>query len=292
MFQRSGLPSHILRVIPFGIDCLELDQSKRDIRKEFHIPTKMKVFGYVGADVSMFAIQLVFDLFVEIFSRESIFERGKKEVLLLFVIPDESKAKVTQAMMDHPRVRIVNKNGTDIRDLYRTIDIYVHPFGSEWSMAPVEVLAFGKVVITAFRGIMSDYLTETQFSQLVIYPQQRVCFDAPCQGKFICQVPISSNGTLGCEELVKEPTFFEAHYRRLKSRMEKAFTHPHTDIVESGAGARNLVCGSYQWANISTIVAYELQRSVQNLQRLGNVWSDESALPGMIDMQYAPEAMP
>jgi hypothetical protein len=287
MFRSSGISRHMIRTVPFGIDCTQL-QSKRNLRQELDIPIKAQVYGYVAGDLSALAVPMIFELFADIFSHEAIFGDGERDAVLLIALPYEAANNATLAMLKNSRVRILDSHSFEALaieevDVYAVIDVYLHPFVSEWSMSPVQVLALGKTVLTGSSGVMRDYLVQTPFSEFVALSKSNDCAGSQCIDKLAFNN--ESKAELNGLEVVR------VSYNELKRKMRRLFRHPAADPHRAmAAEARLFVCTLYQWANISTIVSYELHRAQQQRwTEVRNNWSDESALPKLLAAQLLPK---
>ena len=286
MLKNNGVNSDIIRAVPFGIDCDVLNVKNRDIRADLKIQKKVKIFGYVGRGLVSFVVPEMFKIFLELLKKDEIYNKGKKDVLLMIVLPPDYKQK--SPLPSHPKVMFIPYAKYDIGDLYRAFDFLLHPLGSEWSMAPVEVLSQGKTVLTGFKGVMADYLTETDFAQLILYSQHWSCKTSPCDGKSLCI--FSETDKEKCEELVFDPVLLGVPSRRVRTRMERVLTHPHLDQKGGERAAKQFACESYSWRQIAKIVSHELRRSRAGIVGQGSSWADESIIPNMLQYELNSEA--
>ena len=288
MFKNSGLNESIIRVVPFGIDCTSLNVKSLNIRKNLKIPANVKILGYIGRNLATFIIPEIVQVYLELLEKQAIYHNGKKDVLLMVVTPPDYRDEIPQSIRDHPKIKFVPHSKYDIRDIYRAFDFLLHPLGSEWSMAPVEILSQSKVVLTGFKGVMADYLTDTDFSQLLLYSQHWPCKKYPCIGRKLC-LDHAGNST-NCEELVYAPVLLGVPRRKLKNRMERVLTHPHLDQKGSALNAKRFVCESYNWRQIAKIFSYELFRSHSEVTCSTSTWNSEAILPNMLQYGLNTEA--
>lgn len=285
MFEKSGVDPAMVRSVPFGVNCTTLQRSATDLRAQLGISRSTKVFAYIGGALSRKGIDILLDAYTLAFTRE------KDDVLLLLKITyqhggvgliHEMKAMARDKSL--PKIMILDGGADhDMGDVYRAIDVLVHPARAEGlGLTPMEALAAGKVVIAPDRGATNDYLSPG-FAYLIPSEMEQ-CSEYPCQDDSLCVFPMADGSSFeACERLVKPPEWLSMDPYDLAQIMEYVFSNFETAKEYSHEGT-HFVCDNFQWNNIADIVKAELYRAVYIGTRKTqlNPWHDP--LPALVSL--------
>lgn len=164
------------------------------------------------------------------------------------------------------------------RELIKNADIYIAPFRSEGFGLPiVEAMVMGLSVITSVGGTSADHfmmnknnegglMTDERHKKL-LYPVQAtetICTKEPCKKNSLCvfspckQVRFHKYLKCACEELVREPTWFEVDRDDLREKMLQAYQDKKSILEESSSlsSTRNthdetqIMGQSFCWTNL------------------------------------------
>ena len=281
MFARSGIDPAIVRAVPFGVNCTTLRHSTIDLRGELGIASSTRVFAYIGGALSRKGIDILLAAYAKAFTR-------KDDVLLLLKITyqhgglgiiDGINAAAKDASL--PKIMVINGTDQAMGDIYRAIDVLVHPARAEGlGMTPMEALAAGKIVIAPDRGATNDYLSSA-FAYLIPSRMER-CREYPCQGASLCVFPTRDRSTFhACERLVKPPEWLSMDPADLSDIM--TFVHSNFETAkEMSHEGMHFVCDNLQWNDIAGIAKAELYRTARAGTRTPtlNAWHDP--LPALV----------
>ena len=262
MFVRSGVDPAIVRTVPFGVNCTMLQHSSIDLRAELGIASSTRVFAYIGGALSRKGIDILLDAYITAFKRQD-------DVLLLLkityqhggldIIDTINAAASNQSL---PKIMVVSGKDHEMGDVYRAIDVLVHPARAEGlGLTPMEALAAGKVVIAPDQGATNDYLSSS-FAYLIPSKTER-CREYPCQGASLCVFPTRDGSTYNaCERLVKPPEWLSMDPADLAGIMTSVHSNFEAAKELSHEGT-HFVCDNLQWNDIAEIVTAELYRAAR-----------------------------
>ena len=286
MFTRSGVPSPKVKTVLLGIDCNYLNSSTVDLRDQLFISPKTIVIGYVGALMPRKGIDILLDAYT------SSFGESDDVVLLLKLTYQHGN----EALMDKIRIFSNSSEGSGpvrllegeyhMGDIYRAIDILVHPARAEGlGLTPMEALGAGKVIIVPDRGAMNDYVSPSFAYQ--VRASQTNCTVFPCQDDSVC---VFETAAKKCEELVHAPIWHEVDSRVLSDSM-KYVTRMLPTARERAAIGRQFVCEHFQWQQIATMIRATIYDAIfvapseingDVKKGIINQWKDISKLPVML----------
>ena len=261
-FQQSGVEASIIRAVPFGVNCSTLarEHHSSGLRQALNIAQSTVVFTYIGEGLFLHGIEVTMKAYELAFSSD-------EDVLLLLVVPHKSEVleswvrNVSSQQFNRP-IKTVYVGVHDVHEVYAASDVYIHPIGAEFSLAPLEALAAGKIVITVRRGVMVDYLTRNTLTHLlrVKIRRKKAKPDAATSMLQVDRYTLRSD--------LNETLFTVLHHR--------------TQTTTLASFGRKLICDSYQWDRIALNTRAEIHITQQFEATLNNKWRDHPGLPKLL----------
>ena len=267
MYSSSGIDASIVRSVPFGVDCRALRRSTKDLRQELGISPSTTVFAYVGGALPRKGLDILLKAYTSAFDPND-------DVLLLLNLSYQhggealvSKAHTASRNDSSPRVKVMEGFRDNVADVYRAMDVLVHPARAEGlGLTPMEALASGKIVIVPDKGSTNDFVS-SQYAYL-LQSSFVPCQEYPCKERSLCVFPNKNRTSFhACESLASTPIWLDITPAELAKTMKHVFANIDSAKELSHEGM-HFVCGNFQLSNIADIVRSELFRAKYRGRRL------------------------
>ena len=259
MLTISGVEPHLVRAVPYGVNCSALLERsslhRRDLRKELNISSSTTVFAYIGGGLARRAVELIMSSYGMAF-------RKHHDVILLFFVPSKgsqhskSIEKLMQKRQRAP-MRLLTTS-YESSDIFDAIDILIHPVGTEWSLASLEALVAGKIVLSTDKGAMNEYFSRSAF----FYP-----------------IWAKSNQLPHADVFSMRDEMNRSHHSIAPSKASAvSFSSLHQHI------GRKSICEKFEWADMALNMRLEIERAVSIVHKKTsrNLWRIDSDTPPLI----------